>query len=401
MTTGRLIDVQSFSTAQTTGQLFDVATVNTPIVGTGQVLNVTSVNLPAGTSGQVLNATSLGIALPQASLSGPAYADPLDLVVLDASSSVGTVTGITQVAGTPTVTLAGTGASRTFTAPVLQVSAGTVTPLTFQAAVTSGGTANWVVNVYPHGEWVLDSGLNFVPRLRFGRDPATLLPRGPVTGWGAQVYAQDFTTPIGVGGFVTDTAGNLSNLAGGNAGYQAYGSTFQASAQAVNALSVTVDGYLDIWLRLLPTASAVTTTQIIPAIPAMTYGRYAVRFRAISVLPGWSASLGLLPVDLVLPDHGQVDYPSGDLSDDDLVMFTPAIPAGIPAGVSSGSSWADWHIAVIELKPSSLKCYLDGALIYTATANVPGTPMAYSIRTSGLSSTDAHLQIDWIGAWSI
>lgn len=143
------------------------------------------------------------------------------------------------------------------------------------------------------------------------------------------------------------------------------------------------------------------TAQVFPNIPTMTYGRYACRFSAISVTLGWTVKIGLLPADNVLPDHGEIEYPTGDLSDDVLIMFTPALPTGAPAGVSAGAQWTAWHIAVIEWKPSSLKCFLDGVQVYSNTVNVPNTPMVFSIRSTGNSATDAHLLLDWVAAWSV
>lgn len=144
----------------------------------------------------------------------------------------------------------------------------------------------------------------------------------------------------------------------------------------------------------------VTARVFFTQIPARTYGRYAVRFKAVSVTPGWSASIGLVPADGVLPDHGEIEV-TGVLSDDALIVYTPASPTGVPAGVSTGVQWASgWHIAVIEWRATSVKAFMDGTQVYSTTSNIPSTPMVFSINTTGDSATDAHLQIDWVAAWS-
>ena len=397
MTTLRLLDSESSSVAVIKLRLLDSTSVQTSTGTTVlHILNGTSVNLTVGTVLQVLNSTSVNQSTAIGALNGPATAQPLDLVVLDASASVGTITSIAQVSGT-SVTLAGTGASRTFTAPAVFSSTGVTSNLVFRVTMSGGSTDDHTIILYPHGEWVVaPGGGSWIPRFRYGRDPATLLPIGAVAGWGAQTFALDFTTPIPLGGFQANSSGVLVNTLGGTTAQQAYGAVLNVDTVASTALSVPTDGYLDIWLR-----SGIVCA-VRPAIPAQTYGRYAFRFRAVSVAAGWSMAMGLLPQDGILPNHGEIDFPAGDLADDVLVYFTPASPTGVPAGVSTGENWTDdWHIGVIEWKTSSLKIFIDSVQVYTATANVPSTPMLFSIRPSGTSSTDAHFHLDWVAAWSV
>lgn len=394
MTTLRLIDSESASQAMTKLRLLKGESVGTLLGSKLRILNGTSVQPAAGTKLRVLNSTAANQSTNQASLAGPAEALPLDLVVLDASSSVGTITSIAQVSG-PTVTLSGTGASRTFTAPVVFSSTGTVSDLVFRVTVSGGDTADWHITLYPHSEWVVKPDASgWVPRLRYGRDPATLLP-STAEGWGAQTFGLDFTTPVPLGGFVADSSGELIGSLGGTTAWQAYAASLNVDyTTAQMALSVPQDGYLDIWLR------AGLICGVRPKIPGQVYGRYAFRFKAVSVLPGWTMRVGLLPADGILPNHGQIDF-KGDLSSDILAAYTQASPSGAPVETVIGTAWDDdWHIGVLEWRTASLKLFIDGGEVWQSSVNVPSTPMLFSIRPTGSSGTDAHFHLDWVAAWS-
>ncbi len=409
MTTALVYGVESFSDSTLKARLIDVSTANVGAAGTARVLEVSSVNLPqTGTTARVLKVDSVQESTAQAALSAPSAANPGDLVTLDATASIGTVTSITQTAGTPTVTLLGTGAARQFVAPAINST--TTTPLTFRATVSGGGTSDVVVQIYPHTMWICgpDPGRVLLPLFIHGPDPSDSAPIGPWPGWGDQVYVTDFPTPVLLGGFVPDAEGNLTTLQGGSSGYQAYGAALKVTADNLieganrrypsRTMSVTYDGYLDIWLH--QEGGLPLSARILPTVPSQTYGRYAIRFRTTTAAVGWSAAIGLVSPDGIYPDRGQIDFPAGNLSGDVLSIFTPASPSGVPLSFSSGQQWTTWHEAVIEWDINTVKTFLDDTLVYSATVNVPSTPMILSIRPAGNSSTDAHLQIDWIAAWA-
>lgn len=279
MTTGQVIDVQSFGFTSTLARILDVTSVNSGSITTGRVLDVTSVNLATGTTGRVLDVTAVNTGTAVAAITGPVTADALDVVVLDASASVGTITSITQTAGSPTVTLSGSGAGRTFTAPAIL--SATATALTFTVTVTGGGTATWTVNVYPHGEWeVSPDASTWLPRFRRGRNPADVLPVGAVAGWGAQVAAIDFTTPVSLGGFVPDSTGALSSLQGGTPGFIAYADALTVTPRGfapsgewrdpAATMSVNTDGNLDIWLHQADIVVPTPPPPVPPAPPMPT-----------------------------------------------------------------------------------------------------------------------------------
>jgi hypothetical protein len=398
MTSGRVFGVESYSINTLKARLIDVTTNNVGTAGIARVLEVSSVNLSvSGTSARVHEVVSINTTTATAAITGPDHADPGDIVVLSASASVGTITSIIQVGGSPTVLLLGSGATRQFVAPAINSS--TATALTFRVTVTGGGTADVIVQIYPHTMWICgpDPARELLPLYKRGRSALNSAPVGPWPGWGDQTYVADFTSPVDIGGFVPDASGNLTTLQGGSAGYLPYSTVLKTTSAAPQSLSVTYDGYLDIWLRQI--SGQPVFSGVIPSMTTQTYGRFAVRFRAISTAGGWSTAIGLTPADGV-PRNGQIDFPAGALNGVVLTTFSPAESGTVPSSFATNEVWTTWHIAVIEWNINSLKCYLDDVLVYSATVNVPATPMIFSIRPAGNSTTDAHVQIDWIAAWA-
>jgi hypothetical protein len=398
MTTGLVYGVESYSISTLKAQLLDVSSMTIGSGTTGQVLEITSENIAVtGSTGRVLEVVSINTDTATAALAAPSTANAGDIVTLDASTSVGTITAIEQVAGSPTVLLTGGGTFRQFVAPAINST--TATPLTFRVTVTGGGTADVTVNVYPHTMWICgpDPSRVLLPLFKRGRRAQDAAPVGPWPGWGEQTFIADFTSPVLVGGFVPDATGYLTSLQGGSAGYLPYSTVFRTTADAQQSLAVTYDGYLDIWLRQISGVPVIP--QVLPLMANQIYGRYAVRFRSLAAAEGWTTAIGLTPADAV-PQNGQINFPAGTLNADVLSSFTPATSGSTPTNVTTGQQWTSWHTAVIEWNINSVKCYLDEILVFSATVNVPATPMIFSIRPAGNSTTDAHVQIDWIAAWA-
>lgn len=523
-----------------------LAAASTPVGGatTLRVLNAAGTPLSATTTLRVLNAAGVGSNAAIASMTAPPVVDPLTLVTLDASASVGTITSITQTAGTPTVTLTGTGASRTFTAPI--INATDATDLTFRVTVTGGGTDDVIVAVRPHTTWgrpvgdtysdtysdAYSSGAALVQVVMYGRDPATALPVGSVAGWGAQLAAVDFTTQVPVGSFVPDATGALTSLQGGGPGYIAYQGIIattpegQAGAEyryPARTMSVTRDG-LDIWLHREDVPATVSPTRaptanivdpaigvtwintyaenfdtpialggftnatsgdqgaINPACPAyapygasfkmksvssdtsgnatynapkttsvansiydiwchydastaravggaikpwlvngqgvdqnfMTYGRVAWRERWTGIVgdPLDYGHAALMINSNAWPTNGELDFTEGPPGSPVGGFFHPAQATNATAVVTipGAPSPLNWHDCVIEWFPwqtgARTRWFLDGALVYDRTDRVAVAPMTLgwliqvgSNNTLPATTSEAHYQVEYISMW--
>ena len=146
----------------------------------------------------------------------------------------------------------------------------------------------------------------------------------------------------------------------------------------------------------------------VPKLPTMTYGRYAIRFRADAV-PGYKTAWLLWPDSGVWPRDGEIDFPEGNL-DGTIHGFMhrqDATTGGDQDAFSTEATYPTWHTAVIEWTADRCELFLDGVSLGTATARIPNTPMHWVIQTEtqlgGGPPTDeaaGHVQIDWVVAWS-
>lgn len=88
--------------------------------------------------------------------------EPGSTVTITATDTDGTIASIVQTAGSPTVTLSGSGGSRTFTAPLTLAG----TTLTFQVTDNGGLTDDMTVTVLPAAERIMLAGTWVAARFR-------------------------------------------------------------------------------------------------------------------------------------------------------------------------------------------------------------------------------------------
>ena len=212
------------------------------------------------------------------------------------------------------------------------------------------------------------------------------------------MFADDFRTDAPLGSFLS-TYG---------AAWGAYPSTWRDTSgngvyDPARTLSVS-NSLLDIHLHTEGGTHLVAAPT--PRLPAMTYGRYSVRFRADAV-PGYKTAWLLWPDDNVWPRGGEVDFPEGNLDDHIAAFAHFANPAGGQDAFPTSTTFTGWHTATVEWTPGSLVFILDGAVIGRSTTQVPSAPMHWVLQTetqlSGGAPPDSaagHVQIDWVTAYT-
>ena len=223
------------------------------------------------------------------------------------------------------------------------------------------------------------------------------MPTGDLQGW-HQVFADDFNSDSSLGSFLSVYGSSWS----------AYPSTWHDTSgngryDSTQTLSVS-GSMLDIYLHTVNGIHYVAAPT--PRLPAMTYGRYAVRFQADAV-PGYKTAWLLWPNDNLWPLHGEIDFPEGDLDAGISAFAHWASASGGQDAFPSTATFAAWHTAVVEWTPGRIVFYLDGAVIGTSTNHVPSDPMHWVLQTetqlSGGAPADSaagHARIDWVTAYA-
>jgi hypothetical protein len=226
------------------------------------------------------------------------------------------------------------------------------------------------------------------------------VPTASLPGW-AFLKAQDFTNPATMGAqFLSrypDWTGYTGHDTSGNGTYD-YSKVLSVHDSALDFYVHTEGG--------VPYTAAPTP----PIGPwAQLYGRYAVRFKADAV-PGYKIAWLLWPAEPNGWSSGEIDFPEADLSGT-IGGFSHQVD-GNPAinqwSISTTTSLALWHTAVIEWTPSKLSFILDGVVKSTTdTQAIPHVPMYWALQTETQLSGGAppasaagHVYVDWVAAWS-
>jgi hypothetical protein len=223
------------------------------------------------------------------------------------------------------------------------------------------------------------------------------MPVGDLTGW-TQVFAEDFGRDAALGSFLS-TYGTT---------WSAYPSPWKDTSgngvyDAGRTLSVT-NSTLDIYLHSEGGTHYVAAPA--PRLPAMTYGRYSVRFRSDSIT-GYKTAWLLWPDDNQWPAHGEIDFPEGNLDQNISGFAHWSTASGGQDAFPTSATYADWHVATTEWSPGRIVFLLDGRVVGTSTTHVPSTPMHWVLQTetqlSGGAPADSasgHVQVDWVTAYT-
>jgi beta-glucanase (GH16 family) len=221
-------------------------------------------------------------------------------------------------------------------------------------------------------------------------------------GWSI-AFSDDFTQNLAEGQFPSNVSSRWSAYPYGWQDTSRHG-TYDPSIVSVH------DGVLDAFIRttngvhrvaaLTPKFASGSTNQL--------YGRYAIRFKADS-MHGYKGAWLLWPASNTWPRDGEIDFPEGDF-DSTLHAFMHrqgATTGSDQDAFSTSARWTDWHTAVTEWTPTSVRFLLDGQVIGTSTSRIPNTPMHWVIQNettlSGFVPADSvsgHVLIDWVAVWS-
>lgn len=243
-----------------------------------------------------------------------------------------------------------------------------------------------------------------------GSNPSGVaVPNTNLSGWNL-VLSEDFTRNASLGSFASVYGSVWSAADGQHDTSASYGRP--AATQGIYDTSKTVtvhDSMLDMHVFTDGTGRPCIANPIPDTGTwGQLYGRYAVRFKADTV-PGYKMAWLLWPTSENW-NQGEIDFPEAGLGNS-IQGYSHNVngtPATNQWAINTNVNMADWHTAVIEWTPTSLKFILDGAT-YTTTdsAAIPKNPMYWKLQTeTNLSSTppptsaQGHVYIDWVAVWT-
>lgn len=131
----------------------------------------------------------------------------------------------------------------------------------------------------------------------------------------------------------------------------------------------------------------------------MKYGRYTERFEVTNENPGFKSA------HLFYQGNYEIDFPESDYGSP-ISAYTHYMGA-TPLSASTTANWTTWHTSVIEWTASSVKFYMDGTLIGTATTDVPNIAMSWILQNessiegpyASVGNT-SDLNIAWVACYS-
>ena len=227
---------------------------------------------------------------------------------------------------------------------------------------------------------------------------ATGPPPADLPGW-QQVFSEDFTEPLAVGGW------SGSGYADRWLAYDGFADTTGTGLYDPHS-TVSSDGeVLDLHFRTVDGRPRVAG--IAPLVGGewggQVHGRWSVRFRAEST-GGYGAAL------LVWPDsddwsEGEIDFAEGEL-DATLSAYHHCLgedPSVNCAWSETAAPWSQWHVATVEWTASGVRYLLDGQELISTPLS-PTAPMHLVIQGSAApgapADAEAHLQVDWVSVWA-
>jgi beta-glucanase (GH16 family) len=218
------------------------------------------------------------------------------------------------------------------------------------------------------------------------------MPTGNLTGW-RQVFTEDFTSAVALGSWPGAYASKWADYTYAGS-HDTNGGAEWNTVKDVSVSGGTADYYLH------SENGQAYSAALLPRAAAQTYGRYQVRFKVDPGMTGWKSAWLLWPDDEIWPDHGEIDWPEGDLTDEMVGFMHYADPNGGQDWAPSNVAFAsDWHTATTEWLPGSVKYYLDSTLVGTFTYKVSNYPMHWVLQSESASDSrptgSGHIKIDW------
>jgi beta-glucanase (GH16 family) len=230
------------------------------------------------------------------------------------------------------------------------------------------------------------------------------MPVGDLPGW-HQIFTEDFTTDVPVGGFPGSAYSNTWKVyADGWLDTAKNGEYYPSSVVSVQ------NGMLNMYLHTENGIHMVSAVEPIlqPGGAGLLYGRYTVRFKADPVA-GYKATWLLWPDSEMWPSDGEIDFPEADLNGtiDAFMHWQNGTSGSSQDAYSTSTTYASWHTATIEWLPTSVTFIMDGQVIGRSTSNIPNTPMHLVLQTEtsldGIPPADtvaSNVRIAWVVAYA-
>lgn len=226
--------------------------------------------------------------------------------------------------------------------------------------------------------------------------PSTAPVGNDLPGW-ALDQVQDFTAPA-VRGQVGAVYGTDMR------GYSGFTDTSHNGTYDPDQVLSVVDGNLVFDLRTINGKPSVACP--IPfGYTGLTYGRYAIRFKATTTGPGYKVAFMLWPSSDSWND-GETDFPEGDL--DGTIggyVHVPGNPSQNALAQPTSATFTSWHTSVIEWTPAGTTFFLDGVQIGTTTTS-PSKPMRLTLQaettlsgSAPAAGVTAQVLVDWVAQW--
>ncbi|MET3804364.1 hypothetical protein ABIB25_001359 [Nakamurella sp. UYEF19] len=223
------------------------------------------------------------------------------------------------------------------------------------------------------------------------------MPVGNLPGW-KQVFSDDFTTPVVLGGFPGPYKSKWLS-------YNGFADTSGNGRYNQKIISMH-NGQMDLYLH-----SEKGVPQGAAPVPLVggrwggqKYGRFTVRYRA-DWTPGYGAGWLLWP-DSGHWNDGEIDFPEGGLSQtQEAFNHCVGHARDNCLVVNTGVTFVDWHTATIEWSPRGVFYILDGKTVASDTRNIPVKALHWVLQTgtSGnkpAASTTGHVLIDWVSIYT-
>ena len=252
------------------------------------------------------------------------------------------------------------------------------------------------------------------------------MPVGNISGW-KQIFADDFTSDVPVGAF-SDCNHNVDTPQAYCGGLKKYGNYYNnwwaypngwddtslecikhengcpdtslkipvgGGYQPEKAVSVS-GGAMHIKMSRPSKGNNIVATVVPRACMNREYGRYVERFKVVHADPGFKSA------HLFYQDNYEMDYPENDYGSPISAYTHPS-----EESFDTGAKWTTWHTTAIEWTSKSIKYYMDGKLVGTATHNIPHLKMTWALQNESsimgpYAKVGAYAQLDtdWVTCYA-
>jgi len=225
------------------------------------------------------------------------------------------------------------------------------------------------------------------------------MPVGDVAGW-HQVFADDFTTDVPLGGFPSAVSSKWDAYQDG------WQDTSKNGTYEPSKVISQSGGLLRLHLHTENGVHMVSAPE--PKIPGgnpgLLYGRYVARFKSDAV-PGYKTAWLLWPDSGQWPQDGEIDFPEGNLTSTigAFMHRQNGANGSDQDAYSSQATYTSWHTADLQWTSTACTFVLDGVTLGTSTQRIPSTPMHWVLQTetqlSGGAPSDAaagDVVVDWV-----